>query len=251
MDSEAIEKAVSLLVTARQTGEALINLPDDCRPTSIAEGLAIQDALVQRLGEPVAGWKAALPPNQGVLYGAILKSVVFPSPARLPESIGPVRGVEGEIAFCFERDLPPTQRDYTRNEVAEAVGVLAAIEIVGTRFQDHTKVSAGERAADLNVNCAFVPGRIISNWQHIDIGTLEVAFSIDGTTKVQRVGGHPFGDLLAPAVALVNLLRTRGGVRAGQMMTTGACTGNLYVEPGREVEVKFTHLGSVGVGLHG
>lgn len=250
MDNKAIEEAVSLLVTARQTGKPLANLPDHCRPNSIAEGLAIQDALVKRLGEPIAGWKAALPPNQGVLYGAILASVVFPSPARLPVSLGRVAGVEGEIAFRFERDLPAAQRDYTRDEVAAAVGVMAAIEIVGARFQDHTKVSAAERAADLNVNGGFVPGHVISNWRHIDIAALEVTFDIDGKNKVHRVGGHPFGDPLAPAVALVNVLRTRNGARAGQMMTTGACTGNVFVEPGKTVRVTFSHLGSVEVQLH-
>jgi len=250
MDSKAIEEASSLLIRARRSGERLTSLPESCRPSSIADGLAIQDAMVTRLGEPIAGWKAALPPNQGVIYGAILGSVVFPSPARLPKSIGQPAGVEGEIAFRFERDLPASQRDYTRDEVAAAVSVMAAIEIVCTRYHDYKAVSAAERAADLNINGAFVPGAALSDWRHLDISSLEVKFVVDGNTKVQRIGGHPFGDPLAPAVGLVNLLRTKNGVRAGQMMTTGACSGNHYVEPGKKVEVTFSSLGSVEVQLH-
>ena len=250
MDSKAVKEASSLLIGARRTGQLLPSLPESCRPSSIADGLPIQDALVAQLGEPIAGWKAALPPNQGVLYGAMLQSVVFPSPARLPKSIGQPAGVEGEIAFRFERDLPASGRDYTREEVADAVSVMAAIEIVCSRYRDYKAVSAGERAADLNINGAFIPGAAVSDWRRLDISSLEVKFVVDGVTKVQRIGGHPFGDPLAPAVGLVNVLRTKNGVRAGQMMTTGACSGNHYVEPGRKVVVTFSSLGSVEVQLH-
>ena len=41
---------------------------------------------------------------------------------------------------------------------------------------------------------------------------------------MRRVGGHPAGDPLLPAVELVNAMRLREGVRAGQVVTTGTYT---------------------------
>ena len=60
MDQRAIAQAAELLVAARRTGQLLDALPDACKPRTLEDAIAIQDATLAALGETVAGWKAAL-----------------------------------------------------------------------------------------------------------------------------------------------------------------------------------------------
>ena len=60
---------------------------------------------------------------------------------------------------------------------------------------------------------------------------------------MQHLGGHPIGDPVGVAVALVNLMRKQYGVKAGQVVTTGSCTRILSLQPGDRYEVEFEGLG--------
>ncbi len=57
MDREAIQQAAALLIGARRTGALLDGLPVACRPQTLEQAHAIQDATVAALGDAVAGWK--------------------------------------------------------------------------------------------------------------------------------------------------------------------------------------------------
>jgi 2-keto-4-pentenoate hydratase len=61
------------------------------------------------------------------------------------------------------------------------------------------------------------------------------------------VGGHPTGDPLGVAVALANMMRDKGGVRAGQFVTCGSFTGLRYLQPGDTCDVRFEGLGAAEV----
>src|SRR5262245_33374252 len=106
MDQRAVAQAAELLVAARRTGKLLDALPASCKPQALEDAFAIQDATLAALGETVAGWKVALV-NGRVVRGAIMASRMFESGARVPAASMPMRGIEAEIAFRFERDLPP------------------------------------------------------------------------------------------------------------------------------------------------
>ena len=106
MDQRAVAQAAELLVAARRTGKLLDALPDACKPRTLEDAVAIQDATLAALGETVAGWKAAIVGGR-VVRGAIMASRVFESGARVTPATMPMLGIEAEIAFRFERDLPP------------------------------------------------------------------------------------------------------------------------------------------------
>ena len=57
MSPQAIRDAVARLAEARRAGAPLAGLPASCRPQTLADGYAIQDAFVSAWGQPVAGWK--------------------------------------------------------------------------------------------------------------------------------------------------------------------------------------------------
>jgi 2-keto-4-pentenoate hydratase len=64
---------------------------------------------------------------------------------------------------------------------------------------------------------------------------------------LDQEGGHPTGDPLGVAVALVNLMRNAGGVRAGQFVTCGTFTGLRFLKPGDVCGVQFDGLGAAQV----
>lgn len=243
----AIDDAVRVLVDARRTGHLLEALPPASRPANVDEAHAIQDATVVELGDAVAGWKV-LPPIEGrIARGILLRSRVFASPATLSAAQMPLLGVEAEIAFRFDRDLPPRAAAYEYAEVAEAVTAMAAIEIVDSRFSDYRGAELLDRLADCASNGAFVAGTLQPRWRQFDLVNAKVELSIDGRVIVRQAGGHAAADPLLPAVALVNALRQEAGVRKGQVMTTGTYTGLHFARPGQTVTALFKGFGSAQV----
>jgi len=251
MSDRTISKAARLLIEARRNGIPLAELPSDCRPSSVAEAHAIQDEVNRELGEPIGGWKANAPPGGETQRGAIFERMIFASPARIAARTVPLLGVEAEIAFRFLKDLPPRNRYYSREEVTEAVAAFAAIEIVDARIRDYGKIPLLDRLADNICNGAFVHGETVGAWRKLPIGKLRVKLQIGGETIADKIGGHPIDDPLGPAVALVNHLRTRAGIKAGQIVTTGSCTGIEFAKPGQKVTASFDGLGSAEVTFAG
>lgn len=241
-----IEDAVQALVQARRTGHRLVALPAAAIPADLAEAHAVQDATVAALGDAVAGWKVAISPQGEVMRGVILRSRLLESPAALPARDVPLLGIEGEIAFRFDRDLPRREAPYTQEEIAAAVTALVGIEIVDTRFESYRDTPPLHRAADCMSNGAFVTGTSRPDWRDHDLAQLEATVRINGTVQVQQRGGHAARDPLRPAIPLVNAL---GKVSAGQIITTGTYTGLIFAKPGDRVVVEFTDFGTAEIHL--
>jgi 2-keto-4-pentenoate hydratase len=248
MDPTRIAAAASLLATARQTRARIGPLPEACRPRSVAEAHAIQDAVTAMLGATVGAFKANLPAggNPGV-RAPIYAPTIRATPARMSAMETPQCGVEGEVAFRFRRDLPPRAAPYGREEVAAALDACAAIEVVTSRFADPDAAGFLDKLADCVSNGGFVHAAPTASWQSLELGKLEVTLTVNGATVVEQIGGHPTGDPLGIAVALVEMMRSAGGVKAGQFVTSGSCTGLRYLKPGDVCGVSFAGLGAAEV----
>lgn len=242
MDQRAVAQATELLVAARRTGQKLDALPPECRPQTLDDAFQIQDATLAALGETIAGWKVALVDNR-VVRGPIMASRVHESGAQVKAATVPLMGIEGEIAFRFERDLPAGKHSY--EDVANAVSAFAAFEIVDSRYKSYPDVSAQERNADFVSNGGFVRGPSAANWRKLDLVNIAVTLTIGGQDIVKRNGGHITGDPLLPAVALANDLPT--GIKAGQFITTGTYTGMPFAKVGQTATVAFAGFGPVEV----
>jgi 2-keto-4-pentenoate hydratase len=247
MDTQQIADAAALLVKARRGGPLLADLPGDVRPAGVADAHAIQDAVTAALGKPVGAFKAMAPANAEATRGVIYADTICSSPARMPAAEVPQCGVEGEVAFVFRRDLPARAAPYTRDEVAAAVDACAAIEVVTSRYANSDAVSNLEKLADCISNGAFVHAAPPADWRALELGKLKVTLTVNGAPVLEQVGGHPTGDPLGVAVVLVNMWRDKGGVRAGQFVTCGSCTGLRYLKPGDVCGVRFEGLGAAEV----
>jgi 2-keto-4-pentenoate hydratase len=242
---ERIEAAATILAGARRTGKLLDALPEVARPASLDEAHAIQDATATVLGDTIAGWKVAVTPDGALARGGILRSRMRSDGATVPATEVPLLGVESEIAFRLERDLPAREAAYAYDEVAAAVTALLGIEIVDSRFGNYPNAPFLDRVADFMSNGAYVRGADVARWRALDLATLDVELRIDGASVVRKVGGHVAKDPLLPLVALANDLRGDGGLSAGTLVTTGTYTGLHFAKPGQSIEAIFHGVGAV------
>jgi 2-keto-4-pentenoate hydratase len=157
--------------------------------------------------------------------------------------------VEGEFAFRMARDLPPRASAYTRAEVVAAVESAAgAIEVVGTRFAGGL---AGKgrllTTADCGVNIALATGAW-TRWDGRDLRDHRVTMAINGTPRGEGTGSRALGDPLNVLLWLANHQSAVGrGLEAGEIVSTGTCTGLDPVHPGDIVRADFGPLGTVEI----
>jgi 2-keto-4-pentenoate hydratase len=246
MNTQQIDRAANLLVDARRTGKLPEGLPPDATPASIGDAHAVQDAVTAALGRPVGAFKAMAPANSEPTRGVIYGDTIHRSPARVPVALVPQCGVEGEVAFIFTRDFPRRATAYSRDEVTAGVEACAAIELVTSRYRNPDATNL-EKLADSISNGAFVHASPATDWRALDLGKLRVTLTVNGSTVLEQADGHATGDPLGVAVVLVNMLRDKGGVSAGQFVTCGSYTGLRYFKPGDVCGVRFEGLGAAEV----
>jgi 2-keto-4-pentenoate hydratase len=249
LTADRIERAARALVEARRTRDWPADLPADCRPATVEEAYAVQEAVARTLGR-IGGWKVGAPtPTAEPRRAPLLAALVAPGPATLRGPEFHLIGIEAELAFRVGHDLPRRDAPYGRDEVLDALDTMhPAIEVVDSRFADRTAADPLSQLADNIGNGAFVYGPGLNAWRHLDLARQPVRLTIDGALVYEGKGGNTAGDPLRLVHWLANDLAARGGgLRAGDVVTTGTTTGLRFVEPGAVVEAEFPGLGSVRV----
>jgi 2-keto-4-pentenoate hydratase len=214
-----------------------------------AEAYAVQALVAAELG-PVAAWKTGAPsPDAEPIVAPVFANVVWCSPARLAASRFLKLGIEVEIAYRLGRDLPARPRPYDREEVLAAIdAILPAVEIVDSRCAACDRLDPLWKLADNQINGGLVVGRAREDWRGIDPQNQPVQLSIDGETVASGRGGNSAGDPLRLLVWMASNVGAHcGGLRAGQVITTGSLTGLRFVAPGAEVMAELAGLGPVEV----
>jgi 2-keto-4-pentenoate hydratase len=242
---------------ARCSG-GIVGLDDAVQPRSGQEAYAIQQEIAALCGEPARGFKVgSTSPEAQRLLGTdepgsalLLAPYVHESPARIAIAPAHTPSVEGEFAFRLGRDLPPRAASYASDEVADAVAAVAgAIEVVGTRFAGGL---AGKGrwlvTADSGANIAFVGGRWHDDWRRLDLKTHRVAMRINGALRGEGTGARALGDPMNVLLWLANQQSAAGrGLKSGEIVSTGTCTGLDPVRPGDRVQADFGELGTVEI----
>jgi 2-keto-4-pentenoate hydratase len=216
-------------------------------PTSAHDAYLIQDS-VYAARYPLAratAWKAGTPGPQAEPTGAPIGDV-RPSPAAFAADAFNMIGIEAEVAYRFRRDLSGAEAGA---ELADAIGeVLVTIEICDTRMADWKGAGPLWKLADFQLNGALVTGSGTNDWRGIDFLRQSAELWVDGAKKVGQTGVHPLGDpfkLLPWAVA--HCAKRAGGLKAGDLVTTGSWTGMEFVKPGQTVVARFPGIGEASV----
>lgn len=234
-------------------------------PRGDADGLAsvemaygVQRRITSLAGLSRLGWKVGVTSMaaQRLLgietpaTGPLFADHCFDSPAEVAVFPGQDASVESEFAFCFAGDLPPREAVYGRAEVLAAVGaVLPAIEVVGCRFEGgFDDLGAVRLIADMTANTAWVKGPERKDWRRGDLTGHRVGLRRDGETVAEGVGANALGDPLNVLEWTANHLSALGdGIKAGEVVSTGTCTGVTPIAPGETLIADFGTLGCVEV----
>ena len=243
------------LLEGRAKAAALSAVPADWRPRDLEEAWRVQHHAWGR--QPIAGWKvSALSAAQRSAMG-VAQPVSAPLLAawtrgsfRRDEFIAPL--IECELAFELAEDLPARGAPYGREEVACAIrAVRPAIEVVDSRLPPGSGTLL-ELADDFN-NGGFCVGEPVPDWHNIDFGRCAATLHLtrDGVRALAASGSGAAvldGDLLGAVVAMANSqCPLYGGLKAGQIITTGTCTGAVPLAGATRAEATFAGIGMVAV----
>ena len=252
MTSVTEEAAAQFLYDARKRGVRVPNIPAEYRPVDAQEALAIQQRVVELMGEPIGGWKSSMPSlSRPLLYGPIFAcSIVDAGPCHIVGT-GPTMKVEPEIAFVLARDLSARSAPYTEEEVRDAVReTRLVLEIVGPRYEDPTTVTYPELLADNVANEGLYLGPVVRDALHRSLAAFPVTIRSETHGVVTKQGKHPDGDPLKPLHWLANRLAELGmPLRVGQIVTTGSYCGIVEVPVGEPVTFTCGVVGEVTVTL--
>jgi 2-keto-4-pentenoate hydratase len=258
LDNHQNGAASALLFDHWQKGRRLASLPRELRPSTRAEGYAIQAHLEERSNAPLFGWKIAATSQAGQAHinvdgpigGRILAERVLDNRSAVPLGANHMRVAEVEFAFRMGRDLPPRATTYDVNDVIAAVDSLhPAIEVPDSRYEDFTSVGAPQLIADNSCAHLFVLGPPATvDWRRMNLVEHVVTGRVAGGIEQQGRGANALGD---PRIALTwlanELSRLKITLKAGQVVTTGTCIVPLEVERGDDVLGSLGRLGDVSI----
>jgi 2-keto-4-pentenoate hydratase len=201
--------------------------------------MEVQATIFQKIAgdvaSPVESWKTGIRPD-GTAIAAPMTPYWRDGDGRpFPWREG--LGIEVEIAFVLNRDLtPPAGKPFTKADIIEAVShVHLGVEIVASRIAEGNAAPFPLFLSDSLANSGYILGPELKTsvdalgeqW-HVSVKTAdEVLFDADAK--------HPTSDPLAPLLAYANTASgPLGGLKAGQLVTTGSLCGVVAIgQPGR------------------
>jgi 2-keto-4-pentenoate hydratase len=240
------------LAEARARATALDPAPWRGAIAGVADAYRVQSELAQLAGGDVRAWKVtALASAQQRGYGsdqpvagALLAPFFHTAPATvtLAQFVAPL--LECEIAFRLGRDLPARATPYERAEIDAVVeAIVPAMEIADCRWRADAPDLL--KLADDMGNGAFIAGSAVPDWRAIDLAGIEIALAHDGTAIERGNAAKILGYPLAAVMALANAQPLpAGGLRRGQIVTTGTCTTPVPLRAGR-YDADFGPLGTI------
>jgi 2-keto-4-pentenoate hydratase len=254
LDAEESAQVVELIARGREERHSVV-LPESLQTRDWESVTKVALDLDLRLGWDPVGWKIGAASNEireseglpGAAPGRIYRSTVFASPASLARELFiNYRNVECEFAFRLAIDLPSRAAEYGEDEVAAAVEcLLPTLEIGDTVFDDWYGASAFFGSClDNGGGAALVCGEAITDWRDLDLPNARIEISLNGRRINEGYGRAAMGHPLTSLTWLVNWLSRHGrGLAAGEIVSTGTCTGHCFCLPGDTVSVDFGFAG--------
>ena len=239
-------RAGGRLLQAHQAGTQLAFR--EVLPPDRAGAYAVQDATVAGLGA-IGGWKVgAKGPQAEPTFAPLPASGLLATGARLHGAVWRMRGIEVEVGFRLGRDLPAADGIPGADEIAAAIAeVVPVIEVVETRLADWRTSDPLAQLADLQSHGALVLGAPAPlRAADIDLRSVRAYLAFDGQPVASTFGANPAADIWRMVGWLAAHAARRGKpLRAGDLVTTGSCTGMLFAPEGARVQGELAGIGRV------
>jgi 2-keto-4-pentenoate hydratase len=231
-------------------------LVDDLEATDAASAYAVQNLNTQHWlesGRRIVGRKVGLTarsvqqqlgvdrPDYGVLFADMEVTdggILDPASTLQPKA-------EVEVALVMECDI--TDPDVTATDIARAVAyAVPALEIVDSRIADW-KIRFADTVADNGSSAFYVLGREPRSLAGLDLWSCGGILEVNGEIRSTGVGAACLGGPLLSAAWLARTLAEVGdGLKAGDVVLTGAIAPMFALTAGDIVRGTIGGLGTVG-----
>lgn len=235
-------------------GGAVAPLRDGLRPDDVSTAYQVQSINTkywQDQGRRIVGRKIGLTsktvqaqlgvdqPDFGVLFDDMAISdggILSPSQVLQPKA-------EAEIALVLGQDLKK-EKATIEDVFAAADYAVAAIEIVDSRIADW-KITFADTVADNGSSAFFVLGEDRHSLAGLDLYTCGMAMEVNGAVSSLGAGAACLGHPLNAAAWLASTMTEVGdGLKAGDVVLTGALGPMVALKPGDHICAKIGGLGS-------
>lgn len=258
LSDEELAEVVGLIAAGRLDRHVTV-LPRRLHTRDWGSVVRVILALDRRIGLPGGGWKIGAASQEireaeglpSPTPGRIYRRTMFSSGAELgPELFVNYRNCECEYAFELGLDYPPRDKAYTEADARAGITALfPALELGDTVFEDWYGASGYFGSClDNGGGAAFVAGDRVNEWTEVDFETAGMRVYLNDhyikSGRATAAMGHPVTSL----TWLLNWVSAQGqGVSAGEVISTGTCTGHLFAARGDRVSADFGELGIVRV----
>ncbi len=236
------DSALEDILTAARRAGTRVSAQDLVPPADIEAAIAVQARIFRAITGDVKGWKLGLRPDQLAVSGPMFP--ILESSNDKPPALQwrPGMALEVEVAVRLAVDLPArADRAYQREDIKGAVAsVHAGIEVIDSRLIEGGKAPFPIFLADAIGNGGYIVGPEISKRLADQLDGLIITIRADGEEIYSAAAVHPNGDPLLPVLAYARAPNdVMGGLRAGQIVTTGSLCGVVAVPRPARIEVLF------------
>lgn len=255
MTTREIEAAAESLWNAATGGKAIAPLRETFTGFGPEEAYAVQEINTQRklqAGGRLVGRKIGLTakavqkqlgvdqPDYGMLFADM--AIADGEPVRWSTLMQPK--VEAEVALVMAHDL--LEPGITMAQMLRGVAfALPAIEIVGSRIAEWN-IRFVDTVADNASSASFVLGNTPVRLDGLDLRLAGMVMERKGEQVSLGAGAACLGHPLNAALWLANKMAALGrGLKAGDVVLTGALGPMVPVKPGDVFEARIQGLGSV------
>lgn len=255
--STSEEELVALLLEAHRNRRLIDQVPAHLLPTEEASAYRVANAVGDRLGVDIGGWKIGATATNNLrelgaarpIVGRIPRCNIAHGPARLSFDglMTPVQ--ECEFAFELAEDLELRPSAWTPVELTSKIRTMyPAIEVGERRLSRESIVPILLLIADNSAAGHLVLGAPFANWQDHDLAASTVSLRIDGVDAAAGFGRDVLGHPLNALAWFAN----EGGLAGrpllkGDIVSTGSCTGMRPVRRGSTSTADFGLMGKVEV----
>jgi 2-keto-4-pentenoate hydratase len=228
-------RAAELLLWSRSHQTRLPGLPPDLVPGDLNEGYEIQAAVMSVRRMPVAGYKLGLTNEKaqraadtfGPIVGRLASIDVHRAPCRIALPEKHLRIVEAEVVFEIGKDLPAGHAPYSEQRVMASLSrAFAGIEVCNTRFDESVECSLACLVADNSNADLLVVGDVLPEQDLASLADLPVTLQRRGHAGIEGSTRSVLGNPLRALTWLANWLARQGeGLKRGQVVSSGSCTG--------------------------
>ncbi len=258
LEATEIDEVVTLIALGRRERRS-VELPERLKTRDWGSVEAVLLKLDERVARRGVGWKIGAASDEirkaeglpSPSPGRIYEGTVYPSGSTLPRELFiNFRNVECEFAFQLGQEFPVRDEPYSEADARAGIEYLfPALELGDTVFLDWYGASGYFASClDNGGGAAFVEGEKIADWPDVDFALAGMDLSLNDvylkSGKASAAMGHPVTSL----TWLLNWARTHGrSVGAGEIISTGTCTGHCFAAPGDTLKADFGELGNVEV----